>query len=159
MNDMHKKKTKDIVYFQSSLPRDEPPYVALPVALFLWKKFPAALGNVVYIKGIFDFYDDLRLLCIVYPGKKSLITGYEKYYRLFLELNYYIESGNHEYSLKITPTSKWLYHKKSIKILAENINQILHSEDVFFNIQWFHLDEINPDKRGTGLFHRNGELK
>ena len=146
VNMMQKNETKEIVYFQCEFPDEHSQWKGLPIALYLWKKFPASLGNEIYIKGIFDHYDDLRLLCIVFPGKRSLITSFAKYDELFLELTWYRESTENEFSLQIIPKSKWFYNKKSIKILAENINKILHSDDWFSGIKWFYIDEVGKTK-------------
>lgn len=139
---MHKNKTKEIVYFQSHFSDENFNRRGLSIALYFWNKFPAKLGNEIYIKGALDHYDNFRLLCLVYTGKKSILTSFEKYDELFLDLTCFQESEDNEFSLQIIPKSKLFHDKKSIKILAENINEILHADERFFDVRWFNIDEV-----------------
>lgn len=125
--------------FKSKFPQENFHHEGLPIALYLWNKLDRRSNEVLYIQGVFDFYDDLRLLCRVTKGTNP-ITSFVAMDTLYIDLICYGETRNNEFSLMVTPKSKWFKSNKSIKNLTEKIKEILNSDERFFDIRW---EEVN----------------
>lgn len=127
-----------IVIFKSRFPQEAFPHEGLPIALYLWNKLNRQANERLYIRGVFDFYDDLRLLAYVAKEKKP-ITSFVAMDTLCIDLLCYGETRSNEFSLSITHKSKWFKSNKTIKILTEKIKEILNYDERFFDIRWEEL--------------------